>query len=247
MSVATFEFEAQKRDDLGKSASRRLRREEKVLGVLYGGGEAATSIALEQRLVAKALENEAVYSHILTLNLNGKKHKVILRDIQRHPYKAQVLHMDFMRVKDSDMLTMTTPLHFIGADKCPGVVNGGILNHLMSEIEIRCQANKLPEFIEVDVSKLELDQDIVLSNLKVPAGVEIVQLTLGHDLPVASVHLPRQTKLDEEEAAEEAAAAAAAAEAAAAEAAAAGTPAEGAAEGEAKAEAHKDDHKHDKK
>lgn len=235
MSVANFEFEAQKRDDLGKSASRRLRRAEKVLGVVYGGGEAATSIILEQRLVFKALENEAVYSHILTLNVSGKKQKVVLRDIQRHPYKAQILHLDFLRVNETDEITMRVPLHFIGEEKCPGVLNGGILNHLMSDLEIRCRANKLPEFIEVDVSKLELDQDINLSQVKVPTGVEVVQLTLGHDLPVASVHLPRQNKLDEEEAAEEAAAAAAAAAEAAAETTAATTPtsspAPGAAEG----------------
>ncbi len=149
MSVANFEFEAQKRDDLGKSASRRLRRAEKVLGVVYGGGEAATSILLEQRLVFKALENEAVYSHILTLNVSGKKQKVVLRDVQRHPYKAQILHLDFLRVKETDEITMRVPLHFIGEDTCPGVENGGILNHLMADIEIRCQANNLPEFIAV--------------------------------------------------------------------------------------------------
>jgi large subunit ribosomal protein L25 len=218
MSVANFEFVAQKRDDLGKSASRRLRHENKVLGVVYGGGEAATSIALEQRLVAKALENEAVYSHILTLSIAGKKQQVVLRDVQRHPFKPIIQHLDFMRVKESDMITMHVPLHFIGDETCPGVENGGIVNHLLSDIEIRCQAGKLPEFIEVDVSALELDQDISLSQIKVPAGVEVVQLTQGHDLPVVSVHLPRQSKADEEQAAEEAAAAAAesAAEAAAA-------------------------------
>lgn len=231
MSVASFEFEAQTRDMLGKGASRRLRREEKVLGVVYGGNEAATSIALEQRLVFKALENEAVYSHILTLSVNGKKQKVVLRDVQRHPYKAQILHLDFLRVKETDMLTMRVPVHFVGEDTCPGVANGGILNHLISELEIRCQANKLPEFIQVDVSKLELDQDITLSQVKTPAGVEIIQLTQGHDLPIVSVHLPRQTKLDIEEAAEEAAAAAAAAAEAAEEAAAAGLPAGTAAPG----------------
>lgn len=227
MSVAQFEFEAQKRDDLGKSASRRLRRELKVLGVVYGGGEAAVSISLEQRLVAKALENEAVFSHMLTLNLDGKKQTVVLKDIQRHPYKPQVLHLDFLRVKATDLLTMEVPLHFIGEDKCPGVLNGGIVNHVLSEVEIRCQANQLPEFIEVDISKLELEQDITLSQIKLPKGVEVIQLTHGHDLPVVSVHLPRATKEDEEQAAEEAAAAAAAAAETEAQAKAAVSPAEG--------------------
>lgn len=211
MSATNFELEAQLRNDLGKGASRRLRRAEKVLGVVYGGEEAAASIAMEQRKVVKALENEAFYSHILTLIVNGKKQKVVLRDVQRHPYKMQILHMDFLRVKDSDLLVMRVPVHFIGAEQCPGVANGGIVNHLISDLEIRCQASKLPEFIEVDVSKLGLDDAIHLSQVKLPAGVESVMLTSGHhDITVVSVHMPRQTKLDEEEAAEEAAAAAAA-------------------------------------
>lgn len=227
MSAANFEFEAQVRDNLGKGASRRLRREEKVLGVVYGGGEAATSIMLEQRLVAKALENEAVYTHILNLKVNGKTQKVVLRDLQRHPYKAtSVLHMDFLRVNETDMLNMHIPLHFVGTEQCPGVLNGGILNHLISDVEVRCQAGKLPEHIDVDVSKLELDGSIHLSQLQIPAGVELVMLTQGHDLSVVGVHLPRQSKADEEEAAEEAAAAVAAAEANATEAAAEASEAE---------------------
>ncbi len=210
MSATNFELEAQLRNDLGKGASRRLRRAEKVLGVVYGGEEAAASIAMEQRKVVKALENEAFYSHILTLIVNGKKQKVVLRDVQRHPYKMQILHMDFLRVRDSDLLVMRVPVHFIGAEQCPGVANGGIVNHLISDLEIRCQASKLPEFIEVDVSKLGLDDAIHLSQVKLPAGVESVMLNSGHhDITVVSVHMPRQTKLDEEEAAEEAAAAAA--------------------------------------
>ncbi len=203
MSAANFEFEAQTRDDLGKGASRRLRREDKVLGVVYGGGQAATSIMLEQRFVAKALENEAVYTHILKLKVNGTTQKVVLRDLQRHPYKTNaILHIDFLRVNETDMLNMHIPLNFVGAEECPGVLNGGILNHLVSDVEIRCQAGKLPEHIDVDVSKLELDGSIHLSELEIPAGVELVMLTQGHDLSVVGVHLPRQSKADDEEAAE---------------------------------------------
>lgn len=219
MSATNFEFEAQVRDDLGKGASRRLRREEKVLGVVYGGGEAATSITIEQRAVAKALEDEAVYTHILSLKVNGKKQKVVLRDVQRHPYKPVILHLDFLRVSESDMLTIKVPLHFIGEDKCQGVLDGGILNHLVSEIEVKCQAGKIPEHIDIDVTALNIDESITLSQVKVPAGVEVLMLSHGHDIPVVSVHLPRQTKEDVEQAAEEAAAAAAVAEAANVEAA----------------------------
>jgi large subunit ribosomal protein L25 len=242
MSATNFELSAQVREDLGKGASRRLRRTEKVLGIVYGGEQAATPIILEQRHVVKALENEAIYSHILSLSVNGKKEKVVLRDIQRHPYKAVVLHMDFLRVNESDVLTMTVPLHFLGGEKCPGVENGGIVNHQISDVEIRCQAANLPEFIEVDISKLDLDQSIHLSELKVPAGVELVMLAHGHDIPVVSIHLPRQTKLDEEQALEEAAAEAAAAEIAAAEAA--GVEADNA---EEKADSAKDNEGKDKK
>lgn len=205
MSATNFEFEAQVRDDLGKGASRRLRREEKVLGVVYGGGEAATSLTLEHRKVVKALENEAVYTHILDLNVNGKKQKVVLRDVQRHPYKPTILHVDFLRVNESDMLTMEIPVHFIGEDKCQGVLDGGILNHLVSEIEVKCQAGNIPEHIDVDVSTLKIDESIVLSQVKVPAGIEVLMLSHGHDIPVVSVHLPRQSKEDVEQAAEEAA------------------------------------------
>jgi len=231
MSVANFEFEAVIRNDLGKSASRRLRREEMVLGVIYGGDEAATPIILEQRKVVKALENDAVYSHILGLTLNGKKQQVVLKDLQRHPYKHVILHMDFLRVKATDLITMRIPLHFHGEEECIGVQAGGIVNHNMIDIEIRCQASKLPEHIDIDVSKLEVDDTIMLSQLAIPAGAEIIMLSHGHDLPVVGVHLPRQAKVDElEEAAEAAASAEASAEALAAKevtAAAEGKPAAG--------------------
>lgn len=219
MSAANFELSAELRNDLGKSASRRLRREEKVLGVVYGGDEAPASIVLAGNKVRKALENDAVYSHILNLTINGKKQQVVLKDLQRHPYKPVVLHMDFLRVKATDMITMRIPLHYQGEDACIGVENGGIINHHMMDVEIRCQAGKLPEHFDVDVSKLDVDAAIHLSALKLPAGAEIVLLAHGHDEPMVSVHLPRQSKLDEEEAKEDAAAAVAAAEASAAEAA----------------------------
>jgi large subunit ribosomal protein L25 len=210
MSVANFELDAVVRSDLGKGASRRLRHEQKVLGVVYGGEEAATPIILEERHVKKALENDAFYSHILGLTINGKKQQVVLRDLQRHPYKPVVMHMDFLRVKTTDMINMRIPLHYHGEAECVGVLAGGVINHHLIDVEIRCQVGKLPEHIDIDVSKLEIDQAIHLSELSIPAGAEIIMLTQGHhDIPVASVHLPRQSKLDEEEEAEEAAAAAA--------------------------------------
>lgn len=250
MSAAIFELDAVIRNDLGKSASRRLRREDKVLGVVYGGDEAATSVTLEHRVVKKALEHDAFYSHVLTLSVNGKKQQVVLRDLQRHPYKPVILHMDFLRVKASDTLTMRVPLHYQGEEECIGVKNGGIINHHMIDLEVRCQASKLPEHLDIDVSNLDVDGIIHLSEVKLPAGVELVMLSHGHDVPVVSVHMPRQSKLDEEEEAAEALAAAeASAEAAADAAAALNTPVPTSGEkAEGKAEAkHEGKPEHDKK
>lgn len=205
MSAAKFDLEAELRDELGKGASRRLRRKQKVLGIVYGGDEAPTSITLEQRKVVKALEDESFYSRLLAISVDGKKQQVVLKDLQRHPYKPVVLHMDFLRVKASDMINMTIPLHFVGVEECPGVKAGGIMNHLISDVEVKCQAGSIPEFIEVNVSNLELDNSVSLSELKVPDSVEILMLSQDQDPSVASVHLPRVTKADEEQDAEAAA------------------------------------------
>jgi large subunit ribosomal protein L25 len=210
MAALNFELEAQQRDDLGKGASRRLRRANRILGVVYGGDEAATSITLDQHKVFKALENEAFYSKLLSLKVNGKTQQVILRDLQRHPYKPIIMHMDFLRVKATDKIHMTIPIHFLGHDECPGVLAGGVLNHLINELDVRCLAGNIPEFIAVDVSKLELDGSIHLSELAVPEGVELSLLAHDHNPVVASVHMPRQSAAEVEE---EAAAAAADAEA----------------------------------
>lgn len=243
MSAPIFDLEAVVRDDLGKGASRRLRREDKVLGIVYGSDEAATPVTLEQRQVKKALEHDAFYSHILNLTVNGKKQQVVLRDLQRHPYKPVILHMDFLRVKATDKITMRIPLHYKGEAECIGVQNGGIINHHMIDVEIRCQANKLPEHIDIDVSKLDIDGAIHLSQLAIPAGSELVMLAHGHDESVVSVHLPRQSKLDLEEEAEEAAAAAAASAASASDTTAEAAPAEGAEKAEAKPAEGKSDKK----
>lgn len=199
MSAVSFELVAKKRDDLGKSASRRLRRENKVLGVVYGGDEAATAITLEQNIVFKATENEAFYTKLLSLTVDGKKQQVILRDMQRHPYKPVILHMDFLRVKATDKINMMIPLHFIGEDDCPGVKDaGGVFNHSIAEIEVRCLAGNIPEFISVDVSKMQLDETIMLSQVAAPAGVEFTLLAHDHDPAVCGVHMPRQPAVEEE-------------------------------------------------
>jgi large subunit ribosomal protein L25 len=201
MAAYKFTLGAKMRSDLGKGASRRLRQGQKLLpGILYGGAKAATPIILEQDKLAHALENEAFYSHILTLNLDGTEEKVILRDLHRHPFKKLLLHVDFQRVASTDVINMRVPLHFINREICPGTKNGGIINHLTMEIEVKCKAKDLPEFIQVDLANLQLNDSIHLSGLVLPAGVEIVELSHGkeHDITVVSVHLPRTSKADEE-------------------------------------------------
>jgi large subunit ribosomal protein L25 len=195
MAKFKFELDIEPREMLGKGASRRLRRtENKVLGVIFGGDEKSQPITLEYHHVKKALENEAVYSHILTLNHKGTKQKVVLKDIHRHPYKARILHMDFMRINENKAITMHVPLHFVGQETAPGVVTaGGIVTHHMVELEIKCLPRDLPEYIEIDLSNAELDTVVHLSQINLPKGVDMVAVVHGHedDLPVVSIHKPR--------------------------------------------------------
>jgi len=199
MSKAIFDLKAEVREDLGKGASRRLRRDHnKVPAVIYGGNQKPTAIVLDHNKVLQAIEHEAFYSHILDLDVAGKKQKVVLKDLQRHHYRRAVMHMDFQRVKASDVITMRVPIHFINEDVCPGAKAGGIISHQVIDLEVRCKASDLPEFIEVDLAKLELDQAIHLSDLTLPKGVELASLIHGNDLSVVNVHASKQPKADEE-------------------------------------------------
>jgi large subunit ribosomal protein L25 len=201
---ASFNIEAELRTDLGKGASRRLRHEEKFPAVVYGAGKDPVSLALDHKKFLHNLENEAFYSHILTLNVGGKEEQVVLKDLQRHPAKIAVMHADFLRVSAKEKLHMNIPLHFINADSCPGAKEGGLITHSISEIQVACLPKDLPEFLEVDLSSLELDHSLHMSDITVPAGVELVELAHGegHDQPVASVHMPRgASEAEEEEAA----------------------------------------------
>ena len=184
-------IDAEPREDMGKGASRRLRRSGKIPAILYGAGKEPENISLDHNKMYHDLEDEGFYSHILTINLAGKKQKVIVRDLQRHPAKPVVLHMDFQRVSDDQEVHMHVPLHFIGEDKCPGVkLEGGQISHHMIEVEITCLPKDIPEYIEVDVSELKKGDSIHLSELKVPEGVVLSALTHGegHDQQVVDVH-----------------------------------------------------------
>ena len=192
--METFEIIAEPREDMGKGASRRLRREGKVPGVVYGANKDAASIMVQQNEIFHHLENEAFYSHILTLQVGKAKEKVVLKDLQRHPYKAVVLHLDLLRVDENETLTMRVPLHFINEDICIGVKqDGGVVSHVMTDLEIVCLPKDLPEYIEVDVAEVNVGEGIHLSDLILPEGTEIAALLHGGDAAqiVATVHIPK--------------------------------------------------------
>ncbi len=202
MSVS-FELHAEPRNDMGKGASRRLRREGKVPAIMYGGGKDPQALTLEQRELLHNLENEAFFSHILTIKVDGSDEQAVLRDLQRHPSKPVVLHVDLQRVSASEKIHVRVPLHFVGEDVAVGVkMGGGMISHELTEVDVECLPGDLPEFIEVDVSGLDVGDSLHLSDLKLPAGVTLVELARGegHDLSVVSVHARRGG--GEEEAAE---------------------------------------------
>ena len=198
-----FVIEAFPRDDQGRGASRRLRREErKIPAIIYGGNKDATPIAIWHNELKKALENEAFFSHVLTVELNGKKESVILKDLQRHPYKPILTPADFLRVDKDHEIHVNVPLHFINEDTAPAIkLQGGVANHQINEVEVICLPQNLPEFIEVDMTTVEMDQVVHLSDLKLPKDVKIAALLQGedHDLPVVAIHKPRGAKVDDAE------------------------------------------------
>lgn len=202
MSNAIFDFTAEIREDLGKGASRRLRRlTGKVPAILYGGNEKPTALQLEGNVVRKALQHDSVYSHILTLSIGGKKQKVVLKDLQRHHFKNEVFHMDFLRVKDTDVLTMHVPLHYLNQENAPGVKAGGVVNHNLMDLEVRCQAKDLPEAIEIDLGNMEMDAVMHLQDIALPKGVEILALIHDKDnnQPVVAIHKPKRVQEPESE------------------------------------------------
>ncbi len=191
MSVS-FELIADVRSDLGKGASRRLRHANQVPAVLYGAHKEPAYLLLNHDEVLKRLQHESFYSHILTLKVNGQTERAVLKDLQRHPSQPRVIHMDFQRISETEKLRMHVPLHFTNANTAPGVKqSGGIVSHLLIDVEIVCLPKDLPEFIEVDLANLELGHAVHLSDLKLPEGVQLTALMHDDDQPVASIHLPR--------------------------------------------------------
>lgn len=190
-----FKLDATARNDLGKGASRRLRRlAGQVPGVVYGGKVAPLSVSISHNELLKHLEHEAFFSHIISLNVDGKAQDVILKDLQRHPAKPIVLHADFLRIDKATRLTTHVPLHFINEATSKGVkIQGGKVVHNLTQIDVSCFPHNLPEFIEVDLANAEVGTIIHISDLKLPSGVVSVALSHGadHDLAVATVVKPK--------------------------------------------------------
>ncbi len=194
---------AKVRNDTGKGASRRLRRNEEMMpAVIYGGKDEPQSIMVLHREMAKAVENEAVFSSVLDINIEGNVVLAILKDLQRHPARPSLIHADFMRVDRSKKLQVHVPLHFINEEQCHGVkIEGGRIQHNIVEVEVSCLPDDLPEYIEVDMLDMKLGDIIHLSDLVIPENVESVALSYGedHDLPVASVAAQKSIEEVEEE------------------------------------------------
>lgn len=212
-----LEINAELRTEVGKGASRRLRHAEKIPAIVYGADKDPQILVLEHKDVIKALENEAFFSQIIDLKITGKPQQVVLKDMQRHVFKPKIMHMDFLRIKAGEAITMLIPLHFIGEDVAPGVkLGGGVVSHALSEVEVKCLPKDLPQFIELDVSNMELNDTLHLSDLKMPKDVELTVLAQGeeYDQPVVTVHLPKiiEEPVEEEVVAEEEGEEAAAAE-----------------------------------
>jgi len=206
--MANYELNAEVREVKGTGASRRLRREEgKTPAIVYGGDKEPQQVTLQLKELKKAFEDETFFSHIITLNVAGTAETVIVKDVQRHPYQNLVMHVDFQRVSKGTVIKQHIPLHFLNEDTCKGVkLQGGKITHNMTDIEVICEASKLPEFIEVDLADVEVGTVLHLSDLKLPAGVEALELTHGadHDAAVLTVDVPKgAASADDEEGGEE--------------------------------------------
>jgi large subunit ribosomal protein L25 len=222
--MAIHEITAERRNDQGKGASRRLRHAGKVPAVVYGAGSPAENIQFDHEKLALVARNEWFTSAVLDLLVEGNRQKVLLRDVQRHPVKPQLLHLDFLRIDENKAIRVSVPLRFLNQDKSPaGKSAGVVVSHNLTEVEVSCLPKDLPEHIDVDLIDLELGDTLHLSGLKLPAGVEIPELKLGreYDHTVVSAHAVRE-EVEETPAAEAAAEGAAAPAAAGGDAAKAG-------------------------
>jgi len=197
-----FDLIADIREDQGKGASRRLRHEGKVPAIIYGAGRPPRALVFDHNRVLQQLDNEKFYSSVLNIKVGENSQAAILKDVQRHPAKPIVMHLDFQRIVADEEIKMLVPIHFLGEDVAPGVKQaGGSVQHMITEVDVVCLPRHLPEFLEIDVSELELDEMLKLSDIKLPEGVSIPALAQGEDADrgVVSIHIIKEVVIEEEE------------------------------------------------
>jgi large subunit ribosomal protein L25 len=199
LEMNEFELQAELREGAGKGAARRLRREGMIPAVLYGAGEDVMALKLNANSVHRQLENEAFFSHILDIKVDGQPTQAVLKALQRDPATDRIVHMDLLRVSSTQEITMHVPLHFLNEETCPGKKAGGVVNHLLMDLEISCLPKDLPEYIEVDMAAMDIGDSIHLSELTMPAGVTLLALSQDADSDQPVVSLQHSQKFEEEE------------------------------------------------
>lgn len=194
---AAFELAGEPRAQLGRTDARRLRKAGKVPAVMYGGGEAPESLVLDHNSLRHQMEREAFYTSILTLKLGSKSQQVVVKAVERHPARPIIMHMDFQRIREDVEITLNVPIHFLNEESAKGVKDqGGVVNHLLTDVEVRCLPRYLPEYLEIDVTPLELNQMFHLSDIKLPEGVTLVALAHGDDQALVAVNPPREEEIE---------------------------------------------------
>lgn len=196
-------LEIDRREPSSKNAVRRLRAAERIPGIIYGAELEPAMISLANRDIARAMQSDSFFSQIIDLKLGSKSQQVVIRDLQRHPATNRVLHIDFMRVREDREIQVSIPIRFLNEERCEGVrLGGGIVSHHLIEVEVNCLPRNLPEYIEIDVEHLQLNQSVHLSDLTLPENVELVALMqedTNRDVPIVSVQQPKGSLADEEE------------------------------------------------
>jgi large subunit ribosomal protein L25 len=192
-----FELAGEPRPELGRTGSRRLRKAGKVPAIMYGGGEAPEALVLDHNSLSHQMDREAFYTSILTLKIGSKSQQVVVKGVERHPARPLIMHLDFQRVREDVEITITVRIHFTGEAEAKGVKEqGGVVNHLLTDVEVRCLPKYLPEYLTLDVSAMELNQIYHLSDIKLPEGVTLPALAGGQDHPVVAINLPRAEEID---------------------------------------------------
>lgn len=204
--MADYELQAEPRSEQGRGAVRRLRRDGQVPAILYGAQKDPLAIKLAENRLRRQLSNEAFFSHVLTVKVEGREEKAVIKALHRHPATERVLHLDLLRVSETQRLTMLVPIHFENEESSRGRKAGGVVSHHMTEVEIVCLPKDLPEYLAVDMQEMEIGDSLHLSQVPLPEGVEVPALAHGpeHDQPVVSIQVTRDIDVEDEEEGEDA-------------------------------------------